>query len=64
MQCLDLHDAIIATMFHMGILCGQDNLKIHLEKGVKINQPTNGTKIYYAVHEFMLSFQIEYTTSL
>ena len=64
MQRLDLYDTIVVTMLHMGTSCGQDNSKTHLEKGVKINQPTTGTKIYYAVHEFMSSFQIEYTTSL
>ena len=58
-QHLELHDVIIATILHMGTSCGQDNSKAHLEKGVKNNQPTTGTKIYYAVHEFMSSFQIE-----
>ena len=64
MQRLDLHDAIVTTVLHMGTSCGQDNSKTHLEKEVKINQPTTGTKIYYAVREYMSSFQIEYTTSL
>ena len=61
-QLLDLHDDIIATMLHMGTSCGQDDSKIHLDKGMKISQPTTGTKICtYVAFLWCYNLQVFYS---